>query len=73
MAFISQDDFGMTPTILGRYRDLLGVEDLSEIFGVSRQTIYKEMKEGKFGNPIQIGRAYKIPKLYILQRYFKCR
>ena len=58
------------PPILDGYKDLLNVKDLSEIFEVSRQTIYKEMKEGKFGTPIQIGRTYKIPKIYILLRYF---
>ena len=55
---------------LREYKDLLSVNDLSIIFRVSKQTIYKELQEGKFGNPIQIGRAYKIPKVYIIQRYF---
>ena len=41
-----------------------------QIFDVSEQTIYKEMKEGKFGIPIKMGRAYKVPKIYVLQRYF---
>ena len=56
--------------ILDGYKDLLSTRDLSEIFQVSQQTVYKEMKEGKFGTPIIIGRAYKVPKIYILQRYF---
>jgi len=58
--------------ILAEYRDLLSVEDLSSIFDVSKQTIYKEMKDGKFGVPVRIGRTLKVPKLYILHRYFQC-
>jgi len=60
-------------SVLDGYRDLLSVKDLSTIFEVSKQTIYKEIKEGKFGTPIQIGRAFKIPKIYILSRYFQMK
>ena len=56
--------------ILADYKDLLSVEDLAHIFMVSKKTIYKEMKSGKFGEPIQIGRAYLVPKIYILQKFF---
>jgi len=55
---------------LTEYRDLLSVKDLSTLFDVSEQTIYKEIKDGKFGVPIKIGRTYKIPKIYIMERYF---
>jgi predicted DNA-binding transcriptional regulator AlpA len=55
---------------LSEYRDLLSVKDLSVLFDVSEQTIYKEIKDGKFGVPIKIGRTYKIPKIYIVERYF---
>jgi len=55
---------------LDQYRDLLSAKDLANIFNVSMQTIYKEIKAGKFGVPIKIGRAYKIPKIHLLQRYF---
>ena len=58
------------PAILSGYGDLLNVKDLASIFSVSEQTIYKEIKDGKFGKPIQIGRVYKIPKIYILRHYF---
>jgi len=57
-------------SILLGYSDLLSINDLTEIFNVSKQTIYKEIKQGKFGIPIQIGRAYKIPKAYVLDKYF---
>jgi len=56
---------------LNNYRDLLSIEDLTEIFDVSKQTIYKSIQDGKFGTPIQIGRAYKIPKIYLLKKYFR--
>ena len=55
---------------LSEYRDLLSAKDLADIFGVSKQTIYKELKDGKFGTPIQIGRAYKIPKIYVIKKFF---
>ena len=55
---------------LTEYKDLLSIKDLIKIFEVSKSTIYKEIKQGKFGVPIQIGRAYKIPKNYILKKYF---
>jgi len=56
---------------LTKYSDLLSIKDLTEIFQVSKQTIYKEIKLGKFGSPIQIGRAYKVPKTYILEKYIR--
>ena len=51
-------------------KDLLSVQDLAELFEVSEETIYKEIKLGKFGSPIRIGRAYKIPKGFILDKFF---
>ena len=56
---------------LDKYPDLLSVKDLMEIFGVSKNTIYKEIQDGKFGRPIQIGRAFKIPKMYIWNKFFE--
>jgi len=55
---------------MNKYKDLLSVQDLTAIFDVSKSTIYKEIKQGKFGTPIQIGRAYKVPKIYIIKKYF---
>ena len=56
--------------MLDNYNDFLSVQNLAEIFGTTKGTIYKELHAGKFGIPLKIGRTYKIPKLYILQRYF---
>jgi len=53
---------------LSKYKDLLSVQDLMEIFNVSHVTIYKEIKQGKFGTPIRIGRCFKIPKIYIYKK-----
>jgi len=64
-------DKGTEKTALSEYKDLLSVNDLAEIFEVSKQTIYKELNAGKFGEPITIGREYKIPKLRLLQQYFE--
>jgi len=55
---------------LTKYPDLLSVQDLMEIFGVSKNTIYKEIQAGKFGTPIQIGRMLKVPKIYIWNKFF---
>ena len=52
-------------TQLVNYPDLLSASQLSEIFSVSKQTIYKEIQNGKFGTPIKIGREYKVSKLQI--------
>jgi len=56
---------------LQEYKDLLSVQDLMQIFSVSKTTIYREMKNGKFDKPICIGRAFKIPRAYIWDKYFK--
>jgi len=56
--------------VLSEYRDLLSVEDLSRIFDVSKNTIYKSIQEGEFGTPIRIGRAYKVPRIFIINKFF---
>jgi len=42
-----------------------------DIFGVSKQTIYHEIHDGAFGSPIRVGRAYKIPKMYVYNKFFR--
>ena len=56
--------------ILSGYDDLMSVADLSKLLNVSKQTIYKEIKNGKFGKVYKLGRETRIPKLYILEKYF---
>jgi len=70
LGIISLENYKIAGSALPQYRDLLSVADLAEIFGVSKNTIYKEIHEGKFGTPIQIGRAFKIPKTYIINKFF---
>ena len=71
MTITSSENIFASAVILTEYKDLLSTKDLATIFGITKQTVYREMKQGKFGTPIQIGRAYKVPKIYILNRYFK--
>jgi len=54
---------------LGKYGDLLSAKELSEIMGISKQTTYKEIKKGTFGKPWIIGREYRIPKIYIVEKF----
>ena len=70
MNIVSLHDFKAGQEALSKYKDLLTVEDLSDIFEVSKNTVYKEIKQGKFGSPIQIGRSLKIPKIYIIKHFF---
>lgn len=54
--------------ILTDYGDFLSADDLSEIFGISKQTIYKEIRAGKFGSYMRFGREYRVPKIHIVQK-----
>ena len=56
---------------LSQFGDLLTIKDLCEIFSISKQTVYKEIKSGKFGIPLKFGREYRIPKIYIIERYLQ--
>ena len=52
------------------YNDLLSAADLSRIFNISMQTVYKQISKGTFGTPIKLGRAYMFPKIHILSTFF---
>ena len=52
------------------YKDLLTVNDLVEILGVSKQTARREILSGKFGKPLKFGREYRVAKI-MMQRYFE--
>ena len=54
---------------LDNYGDLMTANDLSAYLGISKQTVYKEIRDGKFGTPLKFGREYRIPKIYIMQQY----
>ena len=61
-----------TSKSLYEYKDLLSVSDLAAIFDTTENTIYKEIERGKFGNPVKIGRKFKIPKAFVYEKFFKC-
>ena len=47
------------------YPDIVDVEQMSEMIGISTKTAYKLLRENKIQH-FKIGRTYKIPKLNIL-------
>ena len=57
------------PNTLDNYGDLLSVTDLSNFLGISKQTVYKEIREGKFGEPIKFGREFRVAKVFIVDKY----
>jgi excisionase family DNA binding protein len=58
-----------TKAKLKDYPDVLDVPQLSEVLGVSKKTIYSLLKDGEITS-VKIGRAYKIPKIYVF-KYLK--
>ncbi len=51
------------------FPDLLDINQLSELLGVSTKTGYKMLKNGKI-HALKVGRAYRIPKANVLS-FFK--
>jgi excisionase family DNA binding protein len=47
------------------YPDVVDVEQMSKMIGISTKTAYKLLRENKIQH-FKIGRTYKIPKLNIL-------
>jgi excisionase family DNA binding protein len=47
------------------YPDVVDVEQMSEMLGISTKTAYKILKENQIEH-FKIGRTYKIPKINIL-------
>ena len=54
-----------TTTIFSSYPDVVSVEQLSQMLGISTKTAYKLLKEKKI-KAITIGRTYRIPKIFVL-------
>ena len=50
--------------MLKDYPDILNVEQMSEVLGVSTKTGYKLLKEGKISY-LKVGRSYRIPKAHL--------
>jgi excisionase family DNA binding protein len=51
--------------MLKEYPDVVNLEQMCEILGISTKTGYKLLKEKKI-DALKVGRAYRIPKLHIL-------
>jgi len=48
------------------YPDVLDVKQVGELLNVSTKTVYRLLSEGTLTS-LKVGRAFKIPKLYLLQ------
>ena len=48
------------------YPDVLDVKQVGELLNISTKTVYRLLNEGTLDS-LKVGRAYKIPKLYVLQ------
>ena len=49
---------------IGDYSDLLDVTETSQLLGVSKKTVYNLLKAEQIKKK-KVGRAYRIPKVYI--------
>ena len=50
--------------MLREYPDVMNVDQVSELFGVSTKTVYKLLQEGKIAC-LKVGRSYRIPKAHL--------
>ena len=53
-------------TVFQGYPDVLDVKHVSEMLNISCKTVYRLLNEGKLAS-LKVGRAFKVPKLYLLQ------
>jgi len=53
-------------TVFQGYPDILNVQQVGELLNVSTKTVYRLLNNGALDS-LKVGRAYKIPKLYVLQ------
>jgi excisionase family DNA binding protein len=63
MALSSREIYRVT---LKQYPNIMNVEQISEIIGVSTKTVYKLIRGGELPC-LKVGREYRIPKVMILQ------
>ena len=50
--------------MLRKYPDVMNVDEVSEVLGVSTKTCYKLISSGKITS-LKVGRAYRIPKAHL--------
>lgn len=51
--------------MLREYPDVMDIQQMSELLGVSTKTRYKLLREGEIA-ALKVGRTYRIPKAHIL-------
>ena len=47
------------------YPDVLNIEEMCGILGISTKTGYRLLKDGKIQN-LKVGRSYRIPKIHLM-------
>ncbi|MBR0228553.1 MAG: helix-turn-helix domain-containing protein [Clostridia bacterium] len=47
------------------YPDVMNIDQMSEILGISSKTGYKLLKQGAI-TAMKVGRTYRIPKIHVL-------
>jgi len=52
--------------VLQDFPDVLNVMEVSKILSISSKTVYRLINDGLL-TAIKVGRAFRIPKLYLLQ------
>lgn len=62
MALTNKDAYRV---MFGDYPDVVSVEQMSEMLGISTKTAYRLLKDNEIRH-FRVGRTYKIPKLHIL-------
>lgn len=56
----------MYNAVFSEYPDVVTADELGEMLGISRASVYKMLKTNQIRS-FRIGSGYKIPKLYVLQ------
>ena len=51
-------------TVLSGFPDVLNVNHVSDILGVSSKTVYRLLNNGSITS-LKVGRAYKVPKIHM--------
>lgn len=51
--------------VLREYPDILTVEEMSQVLGISTKTGYRLIRENKIEH-LKVGRSYRIPKAHLL-------
>lgn len=62
MNISTNDIYGI---VFKNYPDVLNVQQVSELLGVSTKTVYKQIKGGSLKS-IKVGREFRIPKVSIM-------